>query len=195
MVADDREMVVLPFGQKKRQHRDSDRAAEVAHDVEDCRAVGLLVVRQRSRGEGRQRRYHEGLPGGTNQLRPAKLLNAPIMRQKRIHKATHGEHEHPKGDHQAGVDRLMNGSLRHSSMIMKAGIKIAARIARCWIIGLPNHSLRSPSSSTVISEPSPIAMQRMPTQSPRRSRSSCIGSASSPYQTAQIRTSPGSRLM
>lgn len=89
----------------------------------------------------------------------------------------------------------MNGSLCHSSMMMKAGIKIAARIVKFWIIGLPNHSLRSPSSSIVISEPSPIAMQMIPIQSPRRSRSSFIASPSSLYQTADIITNPGNRLM
>jgi hypothetical protein len=45
MVANDREMIVLPFGQEKRQHRNSDRTSEVARDVEDCRAVGLLALR------------------------------------------------------------------------------------------------------------------------------------------------------
>jgi hypothetical protein len=59
---------------------------------------------QRSCGKRRQRRYHEGLARGAHQLRPAKLLDAPIMREKRIHKAADGEHHHAKSNDQAGVD-------------------------------------------------------------------------------------------
>ncbi len=91
--------------------------------------------------------------------------------------------------------RLMNGSLCRSSKNRKAGMKIAARTDNSSIIGLPNQSLRWPSSSTVISEPSPIAIEMIPGQSPWRRRSRCIGSLRSPYQIVHIMTMPGNKLM
>ena len=74
-------------------------------------------------------------------------------------------------------------------------MKIAAAIDSSTIVGLPNQSLRWPSSRTVISDPSPIAIETIPGQSPRRSRSRCIGSLRSPYQIVHIMTMPGNRLM
>src|SRR5258708_26437475 len=48
MVSDNREMVVLPLSDEIGQHRDPDRAAEIAHDIKDRRAAGLLALRKRS---------------------------------------------------------------------------------------------------------------------------------------------------
>src|ERR1043166_8238330 len=41
---DDREVEMLAHGQVGRQHRDPDRAAEIAHNVEDRRALRLIAM-------------------------------------------------------------------------------------------------------------------------------------------------------
>jgi hypothetical protein len=59
---------------------------------------------------------------------------------------------------------------------------------------LPNQSSRWPSSSIAINEPSPMAMQPMPSQSPSRSSFSCIGVGLMAKKMAESISTPGSRL-
>ena len=60
--------------------------------------------------------------------------------------------------------------------------------------GEPNQSSLLPSSSTVCSAASPIAMVTMPAQSPSRSSDSFIGFASSEKYSMPIMIAPGTTL-
>ncbi len=84
--------------------------------------------------------------------------------------------------------------MRFSWTTTKATRDTAATTASRTMKAEPNQSSFSPSSSTVSSDPRPTAMVTIPNQSPRRSRSSCIGSASSENHSIANMIAPGSRL-
>ncbi len=90
--------------------------------------------------------------------------------------------------------RSKSGVLRLSWITVKTIRDTAAIRARRTIKVEPNQSSFSPSSSTVSSEPRPMAMVMTPAQSPWRSKLSCIGSRSSENQSMANITAPGSRL-
>ncbi|MEY9566484.1 hypothetical protein ABH978_002323 [Bradyrhizobium ottawaense] len=90
--------------------------------------------------------------------------------------------------------RLRSGFFTVSSMIRKAVSATAAITDSLTMKGEPNQSSLLPSSSTVWSVDSPIAMVTMPAQSPSRSSASFIGLGSRAYQSMPTITAPGTRL-
>ena len=90
--------------------------------------------------------------------------------------------------------RFNSGFFTVSSMIRKAVSATAAMTDSLTMKGEPNQSSLLPSSSTVCSADSPIAMVMMPAQSPSRSSASFIGFASSAYQSMPTMIAPGTTL-
>ena len=91
--------------------------------------------------------------------------------------------------------RFRSGRSFVSSIQTKRASATAATTLRRVMKGEPNQSSLLPSSSTVWSAESPIAMVAMPVQSPWRRRSSRMGDGSRPSHRPVSIRAPGTRLM
>ena len=72
-------------------HSDPDRAAEVAHHVEQAGGVFQPLRRQAAKTQSDTRRHREDLREAAQHLRDQQLVRAPVMRDEAIAPHRHGE--------------------------------------------------------------------------------------------------------
>ena len=88
----------------RRQHRDPDRAAEVAHHVGERRGIGGVARAEAGRRHLRQRHGEERLPRRAQELRQDQLVHADVMRQVDVDEAARGKQNRAGDDEQARIE-------------------------------------------------------------------------------------------
>lgn len=86
-LADDVRVELLAFGQHRAERGRADGAAEIAQHVGEARGGGSIRRGDAGGGDGGDRRQHQGLADGADNVRNPELVACGIGRQRNVHEA------------------------------------------------------------------------------------------------------------
>ena len=97
---------MLALGQESLQHGDADGAAEVTHHVEQSRCRTGVLGLDAGGGDCRQRREHQRLTDGADDVGPEQLIGGVVGGHINVHEVGGGEQHEADADDEAGIEPL-----------------------------------------------------------------------------------------
>ena len=101
---DDGRVKLLAFGKEGLDGSSADRAAEVAHHVEEARGGTGLRRRDAHHCDRGNRGHHDRLAERSDDVGPEQLRRGIVLIELKVHEAAAGENQEPSGDQQTRVD-------------------------------------------------------------------------------------------